>query len=108
MGTEVNTLDIFKGGLNAGRSGYSRGKMEGERLGDSFNNFGDKNPRLMSAIAGIFFFVLGFLFLKYAKDLNVDGREYAVPFFWGMSAIAWLRFYWLGHKKKKQSEVEEE
>ena len=106
MGTEVNPFDIFKGGKNAGRSGYNRGKMRGERLGDSLNNYRDKNPRLISAIAGIFFFVLGFLFLKYGEDM--DGQEYAVPIVWGMSAIAWLRFYWLGHKKKRQSEMEED
>ena len=102
MGTEVHPFDIFKGGMNAGRSGYSRGKMEGERLGD----FGNKNPRLITAIAGIFFFFLGLLSLK--SDTDFEGKESALPLFWGLSALSWIIFYWEGRKKRKQSEVEEE
>jgi len=99
MGTEVNPFDIFKGGMNAGRSGYSRGKMQGEQLGDSLNDFGDRNPRFISALGGIFFLVMGYLSLKYGKD--IEGHEYATPIFWGLSAFCWFRFYWLGRKKKK-------
>ncbi len=99
MGTQVNPFDIFNSGKNAARSGYSKGKMQGEQLGDSLNDFGDRNPRIISAIGGMFFLVVGYLFLKYGKD--IEGHEYAAPIFWGLSAFSWFRFYWLGRKKKK-------
>lgn len=100
MGIQVDPFDILKSGINDAKSGYSKGKRQGKQL----EEYGKKNPRVLCALCGVFFFVLGFLMFKYGKDMENYTMAYLLM--WGLSAYGWIEFYRLGRKSKRTGDEE--